>query len=197
LWILLSRFEEESGNMTKARSILEKGRSKNPKEPSLWLESIRLEIRANLKPMADSLLFKALQECPDSGCLWAEAILMSARPQRKMKSVDALKKCEYDNMVLLAVAKMYWVEGLISKARIWFMRTVKLESDLGDAWAYFYKFEKLHGTELQQKEVLSQCVAAEPRYGEAWCRVSKDVRNWRLRSADLLPMVADSLPIPS
>ncbi|VDO02784.1 unnamed protein product [Rodentolepis nana] len=50
---------------------------------------------------------------------------------------------------------------------------------------------------LQQKEVLSQCVAAEPRYGEAWCRVSKDVRNWRLRSADLLPMVADSLPIPS
>ncbi|VDL63845.1 unnamed protein product [Hymenolepis diminuta] len=154
LWVLLSRLEEESGNMTKARSILEKGRSKNPKEPSLWLESIRLEIRVNLKPVADSLLSKALQQCPDSGCLWAEAILMAARPQRKMKSVDALKKCEHDPLVLLAVAKMFWAERLTSKARSWFMRTVKLESDLGDAWAYFYKFEMLHGTEVSRLVLL-------------------------------------------
>ncbi|KAM7536518.1 hypothetical protein Aperf_G00000083204 [Anoplocephala perfoliata] len=197
LWTLLSELEEESGNMTKARSILEKGRSKNPKDPNLWLESIRLEVRANLKLVADSLLSRALQECPDSGCLWAEAILMAARPQRKMKSVDALKKCEHDPLVLLAVAKMFWAERLTSKARSWFLRTVKLESDLGDAWAYFYKFELLHGTEDQQKEVLTRCIAAEPRHGEAWCRVSKDVRNWRLRAADVLRMVAESLPLPT
>lgn len=30
---------------------------------------------------------------------------MEARPQRKTKSVDALKKCEHDPHVLLAVAK--------------------------------------------------------------------------------------------
>ncbi|VDD79393.1 unnamed protein product [Mesocestoides corti] len=196
LWTLLSRLEEKTGNMTKARSILEKGRSKNPKEPNLWLESIRLEMRANLKPVADSLLSKALQECPDSGCLWAEAIFMATRPQRKMKSVDALKKCEHDPVVLLAVSKMFWAERLISKARSWFTRTVKLESDFGDAWAYFYKFELLHGTEDQQKDVLRRCVAAEPRHGEAWCRISKDFRNWRLRTVDLLPLVAESLPLP-
>lgn len=44
--------------------------------------------------------------------------------------------------------RMFWAERLTSKARSWFMRTVKLESDLGDAWAYFYKFEQLHGTEV-------------------------------------------------
>ena len=27
-------------------------------------------------------------------------------------------------------------------------RTVKIEPDLGDAWAYFYKFELHHGTEV-------------------------------------------------
>ena len=44
--------------------------------------------------------------------------------------------------------RMFWAERLTSKARSWFTRTVKLESDLGDAWAYFYKFEQLHGTEV-------------------------------------------------
>lgn len=30
----------------------------------------------------------------------------------------------------------------------WFLRTVKIEPDLGDAWALFYKFEMQHGTEV-------------------------------------------------
>lgn len=46
-----------------------------------------------------------MQECPAAGILWAEAIFMEARPQRKTKSVDALKRCEHDANVLLAVAK--------------------------------------------------------------------------------------------
>lgn len=46
-----------------------------------------------------------MQECPTSGILWAEAIFMESRPQRKTKSVDALKRCEHDCHVLLAVAR--------------------------------------------------------------------------------------------
>ncbi len=46
------------------------------------------------------------------------------------------------------LSRMFWAERLTSKARSWFTRTVKLESDLGDAWAYFYKFELLNGTEV-------------------------------------------------
>lgn len=48
----------------------------------------------------------AMQECPASGILWAEAIFMESRPQRKTKSVDALKRCEHDPHVLLAVARL-------------------------------------------------------------------------------------------
>ena len=177
------------------------------------------------------------------GILWAEAVFLEARPQRKTKSVDALKKCEHDPHVLLAVAKygsccppvspcshdnclfkffpvllsfstrhepelfklclrifphiavivscvepavlkllnllkrclrmfphiaviiscvvfiappplrLFWSERKITKAREWFLRTVKIEPDLGDAWALFYKFELQHGTEVNMPQV--------------------------------------------
>ena len=34
---------------------------------------------------------------------------------RKTKSIDALKKCEHDPYVLLAVARMFWSERKITK----------------------------------------------------------------------------------
>ena len=51
------------------------------------------------------LYLLAIQDCLTSGILWAEAIFMEARPQRKTKSVDALKRCEHDPHVLLAASK--------------------------------------------------------------------------------------------
>lgn len=48
------------------------------------------------------------------GILWAEAVFLEARPQRKTKSVDALKKCEHDPHVLLAVAKYDCIFSLFS-----------------------------------------------------------------------------------
>ena len=44
--------------------------------------------------------------------------------------------------------RLLWVERKIAKAREWFLRTVKIDPDLGDAWAYFYRFEQTHGTEV-------------------------------------------------
>ena len=110
LWLLLSRLDEKQGQMTRARSVLEKARQKNTHNPQLWVEAIRLEWRAGLKDIASTLLAKALQDCPNSGLLWAETIFMADRPQRKSKSVDALKKCEHDPHVLLAVSKLFWTE---------------------------------------------------------------------------------------
>ncbi|KAK0053867.1 pre-mRNA-processing factor 6 [Biomphalaria pfeifferi] len=196
LWLLLSRLEESGGQLTRARSILEKARLKNPHNDLLWLEAIKVEIRGGLKNIALTLMAKALQECPNSGVLWAESIFMEARPQRKTKCVDALKKCEHNSHVLLAASKLFWCERKITKARDWFNRTVKIDPDLGDAWAYFYKFELAHGEEKHQEEVRQRCITAEPHHGESWCRVSKDIKNWRLKTEDLLPLVAKSLPVP-
>ena len=53
------------------------------------------------------LLSQALVQCPKSGLLWSEAIRMESKAQRKAKSVDALKKCENDPIVIATVAKLF------------------------------------------------------------------------------------------
>lgn len=196
LWLLLSRLEEKRGLLIKARSVLEKARLKNPKNDQLWLEAIKIEIRAGFKDIANAMMAKAIQECPTSGILWAESIFMEPRPQRKTKSVDALKKCEHDPHVLLAVSKLFWSERKISKCREWFQRTLKIEPDLGDSWAYWYRFEQLHGTKEQQEEAKQRCLLAEPHHGELWCAVSKDIKNVGLSTEQILKIVAKEIPIP-
>ncbi|KAF6200949.1 hypothetical protein GE061_005396 [Apolygus lucorum] len=196
IWIMMSSLEEKRKQLTKARSVLEKARLRNPANPRLWLEAIRVEFRAGKRDISNTLMAKALQECPNSGILWAEAIFLEPRPQRKTKSVDALKRCEHDPHVLLAVSKLFWSEHKLQKCRDWFNRTVKIEPDLGDSWAYFYKFEILNGSEEQQEDVKKRCISAEPHHGEMWCAVSKKIDNWRLNIEQILLLVAKDLPIP-
>lgn len=107
-----------------------------------------------------------------------------------------MKKCEHDPQVLLAVSKLFWSERKVQKCRDWFNRTVKIEPDLGDAWAYFYRFEQLHGTPEQQQEVKQRCISAEPHHGELWCQVSKNIKNWCLSIEQILLLVAKDLAVP-
>lgn len=196
LWLLLTQLEENRGQLTKARSVLEKARLRNPKNDRLWLEAIRVELRAGHRDVALSMMARALQECPNSGLLWAEAIFLEPRPQRKTKSVDALKKCEHDPHVLLAVSRLFWSERKIQKCRDWFNRTIKIEPDLGDAWAFFYRFEQLHGTPETQADIKQRCIAAEPHHGELWCSVSKNVRNWCLGFEQIMTLTAAQVIVP-
>ena len=45
----------------------------------------------------------------------------------------------------------------------------------------------------QQESIMQRCGLAEPHHGENWCAVSKAIPNWRLRTKDILPIVAKSL----
>lgn len=197
LWLLSADLEEKRDALTRARSILERGRLKNPKTPLLWLKAIRIELNSGLIDMAQTLLARALQECPQSGELWAESIFMELRPQRKTKSFDALKKCEHSPHVLLAVSKLFWSEQKIQKARDWFNRTVKIDPDFGDAWSYFYKFELIYGSEHEQNEVIERCNAAEPKHGDEWCSVSKNIINWCFKTVDVLKAVVKNIKPPT
>jgi len=49
----------------------------------------------------------------------------------------------------------------------------------------------------QQSEVRQHCVNAEPHHGELWCSVSKAINNWRLKTADILPLAASALHVPT
>ncbi|CAJ1954872.1 unnamed protein product [Cylindrotheca closterium] len=210
LWILASRLEEKahtyasngdsskpapSANVgvTKARSLLELGRLKNPKSEHLWLEAVRLESRAGNIKMAETLMARALQDCPNSGILLAETILTASRVEKKSKSALAIKRCPESPLVICAVASLFASERKNDKARKWLERAVLLDPDQGDSWARYYQFEMQAGTEEQKENIRKRCAKAEPKHGELWQSVRKDMKNKRISDLKALELTVEKL----
>ena len=70
------------------------------------------------------------------------AIRSEAQPQGKARSVDPLRKCEADPLVICTVARLYWADWGIEKVHEWFECAVSASQDLGDAWGWWLKFER-------------------------------------------------------
>lgn len=96
-----------------------------------------------------SSLRLGLQTLPTSGSLNSHSVWSEARPTRKSRAVDALKKTNNSVVVIVTIARLFWSERKIEKARDWFARSVAAEGDYGDAWAWWYRFEKNHGTPVR------------------------------------------------
>lgn len=149
LWLLASRLEEKAGAVVKARSVLDRARLAVPKNAELWTESVRVERRANNVNQAKVLMAKALQEVPDSGLLWSESIWhLEPRTHRKPRSLEAIKKVDNDAILFVTVARIFWGERRLEKAMAWFEKAILANNDLGDSWAWYYKFLLQHGTEV-------------------------------------------------
>ena len=193
LWIAAAKLETGLGNAARARAILEQARLRNPTDESLWLASTRAERAsgdADGIKAADALMAKALQAVPEGGALWAEVVRTAPRPQRKSKSVDALRRCEKDPRVIAAVASLFRLDRKTDKARSWFNRAVTLDPDIGDHWAMYYDFERQHGGEEAAEEIAKRCAEANPTHGETWCAVRKRVEHWHDDARKILPTVA-------
>jgi len=98
-------------------------------------------------------------------------------------------------LVGITLAKVFWAEKKYDKTHKWLKRAVSLNKDLGDAWAYLFKYELENGTSEAQEEVLKECIECEPSHGELWCSVSKQVPNWRMTSEEILKTVRDLIQI--
>jgi pre-mRNA-processing factor 6 len=120
--------------------------------------------------------------------IWAEP-----RPTRKTRSVDALKKSADNPIIICTVARLFWAERKIEKAREWFSRAVKVDADIGDLWGWWLKFERQHGTQEHRDEVVKRCAAAEPRHGPTWQSIAKDDRHRGKTTPQILELVADTL----
>ncbi|RJE25933.1 factor Prp1 [Aspergillus sclerotialis] len=194
LWLLASRLEEKAGAVVKARSVLDRARLAVPKSPELWTESVRVERRANNISQAKVLMARALQEVPDSGLLWSESIWhLEPRAQRKARSLEAIKKVDNDPILFVTVARIFWGERRLEKAMSWFEKAIISDSDLGDGWAWYYKFLLQHGTEEKRADVISKCILTEPKHGEVWQSVAKDPANAHKSTEEILKLVVDSL----
>lgn len=193
LWISLARLDERTHGLARARAVLEKARLSNPQNQDLWLEAVRLEFRSGDRKIALSVLAKALQDCPKSGILWAEFIDLESAPQKNARAMDALKKCDQDPFVMLAVARLFWMNRQIDKARVWLKRTTALDPKYGDAWAFYFKFEMEYGSEEEQKAVLTLCLQAEPNLGEEWIKVAKHIDHSTWKTEQILREVVKNL----
>ncbi|CAJ0931989.1 unnamed protein product, partial [Mesorhabditis belari] len=85
----------------------------------------------------------------------------------------------------------------MERAREWFARAINIDLDNGDAFATWYKFELSHGTPEEQERVLKKCTDVEPRHGEKWAEMSKDVANWKKRPEEILKQLATQIVIPT
>lgn len=152
LWLLASRLEEKAGVVVKARSILDRARLAVPKNAELWTETVRVERRANNIGQAKVLMAKALREVPNSGLLWSESIWhLEPRTHRKPRSLEAIKKVDNDPILFVTVARIFWGERRLDKAMTWFEKAIVSNSNLGDVWAWYYKFLLQHGTDVSRK----------------------------------------------
>ncbi|KAI8548554.1 hypothetical protein RHMOL_Rhmol07G0281200 [Rhododendron molle] len=118
---------------------------------------------------------------------------MVPRPQRKTKSMDARTRCDHDPHVIAAIAKLFWHDRKVDKARSWLNRAVTLGPDMGDFWALFYKFEIQYGAEETRADILKRCIAADPKHGEKWQALSKAAENSHQPTEVILKKVAVAL----
>jgi len=202
MWIAKARLDVLEKKFGLARATLEQARLKNPKIPELWLEAVMVEKQFGEHTAASALLARALRECPKAGILHAEAIKSAPRPQRKARSVDALKACDDDPDVVCAVARLFWNDRKLDKARAWFNRAATLRPEDGDVWVRYYAFEKSleddaesninplnakkakkakddDTTTSPKEDVLARASKASPNRGRYWAPVRKDFNNWR------------------
>lgn len=121
------------------------------------------------------------------------AIWMENPQQRKGRSLDALKKAEGHPVVIVAVARLFWAERKIEKTRQWMEKAISADSDWGDAWGWWLKFERQHGEVQRQQAVIDNCKIAQPHHGPVWQSVAKGLDNVGKSTQDILEMVAERL----
>lgn len=198
LWILLAQLQISQNVIIRARSTLDRASLVNPRNELLWLERIKLERLSNNPSQAKALVSRALQECPTSGLIWSENIWLEPKLQRKNKILDGVKACENDAYILITVARDFWQSGKLGKAKTWFERAIKRDSDNGDSWIWFYKFlEEVSDDSGKQSADLDNLVEgfkmADPHHGLTWTKFLKDPANFGKDLLEILKSAASSV----
>jgi pre-mRNA-processing factor 6 len=196
VWSVAADVAIANTNLNKARSILERGRIRLANDEILWWKGYVVEVLAGGSSSSGSRVFlsRALQACPPSGLLWAYAIDHEPVVTRHPKCLDALKKCENDPLVVIAVARFFWLEKKqIDKARKWFQNATRMEKKYGQVWSDFLAFEISQGDEnfFNFKIVLDEIKMldlVETNKGIEWNVFRKRLDNW---GKEIVPLIVE------
>lgn len=205
-WLLLSKLEENRGNLPEARKVLVRGRkSVQVQEDTLkvlfLLATVRLEQRAGNNNVAQEILRGLLENFRSSlmalGLIWIEVIIMEPRQTMGEKAIKALEECKDHRYVILEVAKFLFNKGKVKKSRKWFEKIVTKWPRFGDAWAYFYKLENIWGEAKKVEDIKRRFVSSPTSYfGAVWFEYKEKFENRCLSDEDLLHEIAINVTFP-
>lgn len=179
LWTEYSKFVElRENNVMRARSILDLGLSKSPESTSIRKARIELEIRQNNFTQVDLLISQGIQQFRKNEWFWALAM----RAAKGKKSVhkktlfqDALKATDNSYLILYEIGRSFYFDNQYAVALKWFERSLSKYTKFGDVW--LYKALCLHRMKKDIKICLDSVLEEEPRYGEEWIKMSKQISN--------------------
>jgi pre-mRNA-processing factor 6 len=197
IWAIAADIEIARGEYSRARSILERGRIRLPTDELLWWKGFLVEKfveQSSGNSPTRVFLSRALQACPNSGLLWSYAIDHEPAVTRHPKCLDALKRCENDPLVILAVARFFWIEKQqIDKARKWFKNASKIGQRYGQVWSDYLAFEASLGDEnfFRIEQVVNEIrsISDPPNIGIEWNVFRKRIDNWRFGEDDILGLI--------
>ena len=182
-WIAL---EDRTGGPARARVVFEKAKMCCPNSEEIWLAGIAIEENFADPKIIKPLLAESIKECPQSGALRAKFIEYEPLSTRIKGISEATKQLINNPFLMNLAAKTFWHENKHEKAKTWFENSLKVDTKLGDSWAWYYLF--LEETKQDSSGLISRCLEAEPTRGPFWTRVSSRPENWNKSSAELLLM---------
>ncbi|RPD55484.1 TPR-like protein [Lentinus tigrinus ALCF2SS1-6] len=158
LYMIQGQIHHQQGNLAAARAAYAAGIKACPKDVNL------IKARA--------LLDKARLANSGNEVLWAKAVDAEDHSGGTTQAKTVLARVPYVwPAVVAGVARLFWTEREIEKARDWFGRAVA---------ASCLRYQE------QQGEVIAKAVAAELRYGLTWQPIAKDVANVAKSAREIL-----------
>lgn len=74
-----------------------------------------------------------------------------------------MKKGENDPYIVLSIAKIFWKERKYDHARKWLERSLALDPNIGDTWAFYWTFVYEQDGEEPANVIKKKCKEQEPK----------------------------------
>jgi pre-mRNA-processing factor 6 len=139
------------------------------------VHSIGFEQRQGNTKAAELLLSKALQLHSENGQLLALAVELAPRKEKKTQLAVGFERNSEAPELLLSAALVFWHEGKMEKARVWFEKLVGCFPVFGDGWLSYYAYLKKTDS-LAAEDLERRVDCFEVSRGTAWKKARKRAR---------------------
>lgn len=190
-WIQYMKLEEKLGGPQKARTVAENAKKFVQHNPELWYQIIKLEERAKNFKILKPMLAEAVKDCPKDEEIWAMMVENEPRAGRLRMISQAMESFPRGAYLINVAARLFWQELKPAKTTDWFERSLQVNANLGDTWAFYYLFREEQKDEDMKQAVLQRCISASPTEGRLWKVQAERPKHWDYSTEQILMLVVE------